>query len=117
MYFKVALIIGTIVVFSGCTNPFGPKPSSPKNNKLGVKVVEEVSEESGSLQEGSVRTIEEEQQPAKTKKPKPKPKLKPEPFSLESNEDDPELLGPQSTLGKPLSRNDETNKESNTSVN
>jgi hypothetical protein len=29
--------------------------------------------------------------------------LKPEPYSLDSNENDPELLGPQSTLEKPLS--------------
>jgi len=30
--------------------------------------------------------------------------LKPEPYSLDSNEHDPELLGPQSTLKEPLTR-------------
>ncbi len=31
--------------------------------------------------------------------------LKPEPYSLDSNEHDPELLGPQSTLQRPLEQN------------
>jgi len=31
--------------------------------------------------------------------------LKPEPYSLDSNERDPELLGPQSTLQRPLEPN------------
>jgi len=127
MYFKVALIVGTIVLFSGCSNPFGPKPSNPKNNKnLGVEVVEEVSQESrATTHRQKVKTVQEtpvkENSKVKTKtktKSKVKQKLKPEPFSLESNEDDPELLGPQSTLGTPLTRNDETTKEeTNTTVN
>ena len=117
MYFKVAIIVSTIVLFSGCSNPFTLKPKNPKaNSKLGVKVVEEVSESDGSLSEEHIRTLEDDQ--VKVNKPKAsKPNLKPEPFSLESNEEDPELLGPQSTLGKPLTRNEETKEESNTTVN
>jgi hypothetical protein len=115
MYFKVALIISGILLFSGCSNPFSSaKPKNPKANSknLGVKVVEEVSasdtkEQITTLKEDSVK--ESSHRPPKPKKIKHK--LKPEPFSLESKEEDPELLGPQTTLNTPLARNDEDKEE------
>jgi len=125
MYFKVALIASTIVLFSGCSNPFGPKPSNPKaNKKLGVEVVEEVSANensttTSSVKRESVKKVKSSTHKATTihKNKKPiKAELKPEPFSLESNEEDPELLGPQSTIDKPLSRDEESLEESNTTA-
>jgi len=128
MYFKVALIASTIVLFSGCSNPFGPKPSNPKaNKKLGVEVVEEVSANEStttttrSVKRESVKKVKssssKKSSPKTRKVKKPtKTELKPEPFSLESNEEDPELLGPQSTIDKPLSRDEESLEESNTTA-
>ena len=42
--------------------------------------------------------------------------LKPEPYSLESNEHDPELLGPQSTIKRSLVSNEMTESPSATSA-
>jgi len=115
MYFKVALIVSSVVLFSACTNPFGPKPKNPNiDKKLGVEVVEEVGEaDSKKVVKEHVKLLDE----SKVKKAKkPKPVLKPEPFSLESNEDDPELLGPQSTLGKPLTKDETLDSDSNNSA-
>jgi len=125
MYFKVAVIAGVIVLFTGCSNPLGPKPSKPETSasaesKLGVRVVEEVNETSSSVNKERVKKVKnstvKEHKTKSSTKTKAKPVLKPEPFSLESNEEDPELLGPQSTLGNPLAR-DEEREESNTTEN
>ena len=141
MYFKVALIASMIVLFSGCSNPLGPKPSNPNaNKKLGVEVVEEVSPNESTtsttrrstVKRESVKSVKKDsvkkdsdkksktrgKKTTKTRKSKKptKTKLKPEPFSLESNEEDPELLGPQSTIDNPLSRDEERSKESNTTA-
>ncbi len=79
---------------TGCSNTFGPEPEKPKNKD--IKVVEKIEEES-KKNETVVATVEDA--PVKESKAAAKnPALKPEPFSLESNEEDPELLGPQSTL-------------------
>ena len=73
-----------------------PKPKNPD-----VKVVEEVENNvtaesnTSAYDTQEVRTVEE------------KYKLKPEPFSLKSNEEDPELLGPQTTIDRSLNTVDE----------
>ena len=115
MYFKVALISFSIIVFSGCSSFFSTNPKTPGSNgkKLGIKVVEVIDEAPAVISKDSnesITTIEDS--PIKEKKVKnKKPYLKPEPFSLESHEDDPELLGPQSTIDTPLTRaNDDVDK-------
>jgi Fe2+ transport system protein B len=122
MYFKVALFISGILIFSGCSNPFGPKPKKPKaNNKnLGVEVVEVVSESKESTKElanSSVKKKINANSSSGKKVKKIKQKLKPEPFSLESQEEDPELLGPQTTLNKPLARNEQEQSEDTSDKN
>ncbi len=108
MYFKVALVVTSLFLMSGCSNPFGPKPKAPKKN-LGIEVVEEVP---AVISESNTTISPVEEAPVIKKKKKTKPYLKPEPFSLESQESDPELLGPQTTLDTPLTRaNDDTELE------
>ena len=93
MYFKVASVLFLSVFLSGCSIFSSP---SPKPKKANVKVVEEVEnnvtvENNTSAHDiQTLRTVEE------------KYKLKPEPFSLKSNENDPELLGPQTTIDRGL---------------
>jgi hypothetical protein len=137
MYLKVALITISILAFNACSNSLNTKPKAPSVNSknLGIQVVEQIEEEY------PISTVENEREvvkqtttpkrkkvkkhktktyiptPTKTKKKKKTPKaykedyLKPEPFSLESDENDPELLGPQTTLDKPLQRNYDTVEE------
>ena len=93
MYFKVASIIAVSLFFSGCSLFSSPNP--PK--KPDVKVVEEINatiEDNNITDYTEPRTVEE------------KYNLKPEPFSLKSNEDDPELLGPQTTIDRGLVKKD-----------
>ena len=109
MYLKVAQIAVISLLFSACSNPFSPSPKKPNGKNLGVEVVEEVSEEGGATTPVEVEASVAE--PKKKKKIKKKGTdkygLKPEPFSIESNEEDPELLGPQTTLPAPLSKKDQ----------
>ena len=89
MYFKVASVLFLSVFLSGCSMFSDPKPKKPD-----IKVVEEVENNvtaesnTSTYDTQSLRTVEE------------KYKLKPEPFSLKSNENDPELLGPQTTIDR-----------------
>ena len=89
MYFKVASVLFLSVFLSGCSMFSDPKPKKPD-----VKVVEEV--ENNVTVESNTSTYDV--QPHRTVEEKYK--LKPEPFSLKSNENDPELLGPQTTIDR-----------------
>jgi PBP1b-binding outer membrane lipoprotein LpoB len=92
MYFKVALVLTLAFIVSGCATSPAPKPKVQQDLNKTVTVEETVVM---PIVEDSVKEIK--------KKPKlNKYNLKPEPFSLESNENDPELLGPQSTLNNGL---------------
>ena len=129
MYFKVALLTISIFALSACSSSLKPKPKGPNAKNLGVEVVEvlPVGEPEVIRSVPAVTTTTTQRKP-KVKKPKirkpkvakptsttkvpprvvkTKPKktyLKPEPFSLESGKSDPELLGPQTTLDAPLSK-------------
>ncbi len=110
MYFKVAFVTISIFLISGCSvNPFSAKPKKPDTNKLGVKVVEEIETDNttplSSVKNSTITPIKKSPIIKHSKKNKTKPYLKPEPFSLESDESDPELLGPQTTLDSPLLKN------------
>jgi len=91
MYFKVVAIAFLSIFLSGCSFFSSPKP----NKKPDVKVVEEIENNTTEAnitvaENTTAKTIDE------------KYGLKPEPFSLESHEEDPELLGPQTTLDRDL---------------
>jgi len=99
MYSKVALVSLIAFIISGCSTTKPVKLKEPiYENNLTI-----------SYEKPQIIVLGEEE----VVKPKKKKNynLKPEPFSLESNEDDPELLGPQSTLDNPLVREDENIEE------
>ena len=94
MYMKVAASIVTLFILSGCVSQ--TQLNAPQK---GVNVGVEVEESSTTIIPlDKNATIHE------SKRKKRPSYLKPEPFSLESNENDPELLGPQTTLSTPLTR-------------
>ena len=97
MYMKVAASVATIFLLSGCVSQ--TQLNAPKK---GVNVGEAVEE--GST---TIIPLDENATIHESKRKKRPSYLKPEPFSLESNEDDPELLGPQTTLSTPLTREEE----------
>jgi len=103
MHFKVALFVVSAILMSGCGSFFKtakPKAKEVVKNPNGVEVVEEVDANSNKnkvVEASAVTTESYEQQTKKKTQPK-KVVLKPEPFSIESDEEDPELLGPQSTI-------------------
>jgi len=90
MYFKVAIVSFLALFLSGCSFFSTPKPKKPD-----VKVVETVDSNTTDANQ-TLAMIDESSTVEK------KYKLKPEPFSLKSNEQDPELLGPQTTLNREL---------------
>jgi len=116
MYFKVALMATSLILLSACSNSLGAKPKAPNKN-LGIEVVEEVPTTTPATSEQkSTATAVKKKSSVKKAKKKTKPYLKPEPFSLESQESDPELLGPQTTLDTPLSRTNDTVEEDDDAV-
>ena len=102
MYMKVALSAFTLILLSGCVSQ--KELNTPKKEQPVVEVVEETTTTITPLKEKA--TVKE------SKGSKRAPHLKPEPFSLESNEDDPELLGPQTTLSNPLTKEEDNSTES-----
>ncbi len=109
MYIKVALGFLTAMIVTGCVSQ--KELDTPKKEKSKAEPVVEILEESNAAAT-TIIPLEEKATKQKSKRAKRAPHLKPEPFSLESNEDDPELLGPQTTLTKPLSRADRNSSES-----
>jgi len=116
MYFKVAIFATLALFLSGCATTPAPEPKKPD-----VKVVEEVentpTEVKATVVENSTETVTTiEEAPVKESKKEPaqekKYKLKPEPFSLGSDEEDPELLGPQTTLDRDLTSDDSESSSS-----
>ncbi len=106
MYFKVASILFLSVFLSGCSMFSHPKPKKPV-----VKVVEEVDNNVTTVAPKQ-SVVEDVKKPVNTlSKEEKKYKLKPEPFSLESNENDPELLGPQTTIDRGLNDAQESNSD------
>ena len=111
MYFKVAGIAVAGIFLSGCTPISKPEPKKPE-----VKVVELVENNvANEVPANAVEVKEKAKVPERTKEEK-KYKLKPEPFSLESNEDDPELLGPQSTIDRDTDKPETVEKKSKKAV-
>ncbi len=107
-FFYFALVM---ILLSACATPFSKvKPKKPNSQEIGVEVVEKVplkETQVEPIQDGGVVTNEPKKHLSKAEA-----YLKtPEPFSLESHEEDPELLGPQTTLKKPLLEKEEEAKE------
>ncbi len=100
MYFKVASVVIVSLFLSGCSLFSKPKP--PK--KPEIEVVEEIN---ATIENNSVKSTGY----SKPKRVKEKYNLKPEPFSLKSNEEDPELLGPQTTIDRGLVKKDKPKSE------
>ncbi len=94
MRLYMALLTVSLITFSGCSssafNFFSKK--APK------KVEENATVEANATIESAAASL--------PSKKEGKYQLKPEPYSLASNESDPELLGPQSTVKTPLSGGD-----------
>ena len=131
MYLKVAQITLLSLLITACSNPFSPSPKKQDNTQnLGVEVVEEVEATPAkkttparvapalsSTKKVKTTTKQVKKKVSKKiskvkKKKEDKYSLKPEPFSIESNQDDPELLGPQTTLDTPLSKKENNNSQS-----
>jgi len=108
MYLKVATLIVGAVFISGCSMFNKPKPKNP--NVIVVEEIDMTKEASSAIEEpGGV--IDDTSAKSKAES---KYHLKPEPFSLESNENDPELLGPQSTVKTKLLKQEESGGDINT---
>ena len=107
MYFKVASIAFLGIFLSGCSATAKPEPK-----KQNIKVVEEIDNSPTTISPVPTAVIEEKDNTVTSKKEQ-KYKLKPEPFSLESNEDDPELLGPQTTIDRGLGNKEDSTEEIN----
>ena len=99
MYFKVALIFVLGIFFSGCSFTNTPKPKEPK---LENNITTIIDDNSTIIPIKKNKIIEKKEN---------RYNLKPEPFSLENNENDPELLGPQSTLDRGLEEDEIDNIE------
>ena len=107
MYFKVASIAFLGVFLSGCSATAKPEPK-----KQNIKVVEEIDNSPTTISPVQTDVVKKKVKAAPSKKEQ-KYKLKPEPFSLESNEDDPELLGPQTTIDRGLSNKEDSTEDTN----
>ena len=103
MYSKVALVSLIAFIISGCSTTKPVKPKEP--------IKEPIYENNLTISYEKPQIIVLGEEEVVKPKKKKNYNLKPEPFSLESNEDDPELLGPQSTLDNPLVREDENIEE------
>jgi len=103
MRLKVIALATLTIFLSGCSWTSTPQPKEPK--KPNIKVVEEVQQPE---QDTTVTTVEPTEIKETTKN---KYNLKPEPFSLKSNEDDPELLGPQTTIDRGLKKEENSDTE------
>ncbi len=99
MYLKAFLLLSATFLINGCVSEKELTPSSPNAN-LG-----QVSNNVVTPLDSNVTIEETDREFTEHKRPK---YLKPEPYSLESNQDDPELLGPQTTLSRPLQREEES---------
>ncbi len=84
-YFRFMLFTGVLVLLTGCNHKV-PQPTLPKAEQKPKK-------ERVRWGDSSRYSAYEEHY-----------KLKPEPFSLDSNQKDPELLGPQSTVNRTQNR-------------
>ncbi len=92
MYIRVIIFALFALFISGCSIFSKPKPV--KKTLPDVNITKDINTT-------VIVPIKEDKIVVKDKKYN-KYNLKPEPFSLESNEDDPELLGPQTTLNRGL---------------
>ena len=115
MYKKIIMIAILAIFVTGCSNPFSSvKPKEP-SKKLPVKVVESIEpqkiytptpQQSITIEDDTIKTKDyskkTKSKPKSKSKSKSKSKFKPEPFSVESNQEDPELLGGQGTLKSKL---------------
>jgi len=106
MYTKVAAIVVGTLFISGCVSQNQLEPTKGKA-EIGTEVGTSAPEANSTVIPLDASVQVEETKPSK----KTPPHLKPEPFSLESDESDPELLGPQTTLSEPLLRDSVTNEE------
>ena len=104
MYVKVASI-AAVLLFTGCSFTSKPKPPKVPEHNNSVQVVEEIN----VTQESQAVVVNEKPKVPK----KDKYNLKPEPFSLKSNENDPELLGPQTTIDSGLVKKEEKSEDLN----
>ena len=106
MYTKVAAIVVGTLFISGCVSQ---NQLEPTKAEIGTEVGTSAPEANSTVIPLDASVQVEERKPSK----KTPPHLKPEPFSLESDESDPELLGPQTTLSEPLLRDRDsvTNEE------
>ena len=119
MYFKVAIFAILALFLSGCAMTAAPEPKKVDVKEvdntqveLNATTVSDVTDTITTIDEAPVKVSEKET----TEK---KYKLKPEPFSLNSDEEDPELLGPQTTLKRDLTsdNSDTSDSEDKPSVN
>jgi hypothetical protein len=121
MFLRVLLILSISLLFTACNKP-APKPKKPDVQTLGIEVVEEIDMQNDDrivkeTTQSSTATTDSKSSKSNSssgskssKKKKSKAKkdqygFRPEPFSIEADEHDPELLGPQTTLDQPLASN------------
>jgi len=108
MYFKVASIAVLGIFLSGCSATTKPEPK-----KQNIKVIEEIDNSTTTIAP-EAKVVNVKKHNSTLSKKEQKYKLKPEPFSLESKENDPELLGPQTTIDRGLEdKEDSANIEEN----
>lgn len=101
MYAKVVLSAIAIIGMSGCVTQ--QELNAPAKKEVAQKV-QEVEDATVVESISEVSPLGKDSIVHESGSKKRARKLKPEPFSLKSNQKDPELLGPQTTMDRPLSR-------------
>ncbi len=110
------VVLISLFIASGCSTFFSETKPKPKKKKLPVKVVETIEQQPAVVNTvGEAPVVETTETTKKTKKTKNKanPALKPEPFSVDSGQEDPEVLGGQGTLKEKLEKLKSKKSDSN----
>ncbi len=105
MRYKILSMIILGLLFSACSNKNAPTPKKDLTKDKNITVVTQIEDTTPIITPIEHTKIVE--------KKRDKYNFKPEPFSLESNENDPELLGPQTTLSNKLKEQENKKSKSN----
>ena len=107
------VILLSAFIASGCSSFFSEAKPKQQNKKLPVKVVETIEQQPAVVNTIGEAPVVETTETTKKVKKKTNPVFKPEPFSVESGQEDPEVLGGQGTLKEKLEKLRSKSNDSN----
>jgi len=107
------VVLLSAFIASGCSTFFSEAKPKPQKKKLPVKVVETIEQQPAVVNTVVEAPVVETTETTKKAKKKANPALKPEPFSVDSGQEDPEVLGGQGTLKEKLEKLRSKSSDSN----